>query len=164
MRPVACLALLTLAGCLPVTAATPPAHDPKPPAAMPAVVVDEFQFLVGDAVADTDPPRVPLLEGTPYGWGLHLRTGATSVIWREDFVLPAAPEVWGGGQDPFSAKFAPNRNLTEKRVPVPQDGWIGHTWLVAAGDPPGRYRMSVYIDGVLVHDFEFECVTAAPDP
>jgi hypothetical protein len=117
----------------------------------------EFGFLYFDEDASiffVETKNVPLEKGTFYGWRIHLLTDKEKVTWKELFILPGSPRVWGykqGTEIDEQGKVA----TTEKTV-SPKDGWIGHGWSVAIGDPPGTYVMKIYIEGFLAKTFTFE--------
>jgi hypothetical protein len=107
--------------------------------------------------------EVPLIENQGYGWLIELITLRTSVMWREIFVLPTAPETWGnldenGDELPGfrTVSISDDRRtiITERRV-KPESGLIYNSWAVAAGDPSGEYVMHIYVDGLFMKTFRF---------
>ena len=100
---------------------------------------------------------VPLVPNQAYGWVMILKTDDKTVRWREEFTLPAAPATWGG-PEPLGTRAMSDdgrTTITEREV-TPQNGMIFNSWSVAAGDPSGKYRMRVSINGVVVRTFEFQ--------
>jgi hypothetical protein len=97
--------------------------------------------------------RIPLKDGISYGWGIHLSTEKDNVTWKEVFILPEIPSVWGHCDDTKITNQG-RVAITEKTVSS-KGGWIGNMWSVAEGDPPGSYVMLVYVEGVLSRIFSF---------
>lgn len=120
------------------------------------VVVEQAQFGTYSKEGEfTAAKTVPLVVGQSYGWKVKLNQlkPDAKVKWKEEFVLPATPKEWGGSQGAVSKDK--RTNVTE-REDVPIDGWIGHAWSVAEGDPPGKYTMNVFINDTLVKTFKFQ--------
>ncbi len=103
----------------------------------------------------TETSKVPLETGQAYGWKLKLKQlqPNAKIKWKEEFILPAAPKKWGGEDTNVSKDKT--TNVTEREV-EPTNGWIGHAWDVAEGDPPGKYVMKIYINDVLMKTFKFQ--------
>ncbi len=125
----------------------------------------EFAFEKTDKIA--------LEPGVTFGWRLHLKgnheehvahsrtqngthAAAKTVRVKEVFVLPQAPARWGiGPQTKLSHDLT--QATTRDRVDLAaSNGWLSSAWTVSAGDPPGRYKMLVYLDDQLVKTFEFD--------
>ncbi|NWF60704.1 MAG: hypothetical protein HXY43_15945 [Fischerella sp.] len=102
--------------------------------------------------------KVPLQEGTVYGWRVQLRDYQGEVTWREVFQLPQRPETWGTtNTDNFSLSTDGTAAET-KRTDLTKDGVITNSWTIAAGDPMGKHTIEVYIDDRRIAAFEFEVV------
>jgi len=100
---------------------------------------------------------IPLKEGQGYGWFIELRTTKPSIKWREEFILPAAPETLGvAGSTARHSISVDRKTITTEREVTPQSGLISNVWTVAAGDPKGRHLIRVYVEGRLARSFEFQ--------
>lgn len=107
----------------------------------------------GLSVAETQ--RIPNRQGVTYGWVIRLDKDRDKVRWREEFVLPGAPEQWNlGGAESIEVSEDGTTAITERTVAT-NDGEIANWWSVAAGDPSGEYVMRVYVEGNLVKTFDF---------
>lgn len=142
--------ILLLAGALSASCAS---LDSRPK-------VEEAQFGLikqtpeGDLLVE-ETKRIPNREGVVYGWLIRLNTDREQVTWREEFVLPTAPEQWNtGGEEAITISEDRTTATTEHTVGV-DDGEIANWWGVAEGDPSGQYVMRVYIEGELAETFEF---------
>jgi hypothetical protein len=109
----------------------------------------EAEFVVTD--------RVPLIEGQFYGWVIKVGPQFAKVKWKEVFELPQAPQSWGAEETSGDLVISEDRkvSVTEEEVFV-EDGYIANYWNVVAGDPPGDYIMSVYVNDRLVETFRFK--------
>ena len=100
---------------------------------------------------------VPLKPNQSYGWLIQLRTDKPKIRWKEEFTLPAKPNTWGD-PEPIGARTVSSDgrvSVTEREV-APDRGTIFNVWTVAPGDPKGRYRIRVYVEGSLAQEFEFD--------
>ena len=127
------------------------------------LVVDVAQFGVMDYDADgevtfTETNAVKLVPRTSFGWRLHLEddTTRTHVRMKEVFVLPSAPATWGIGPNTTLNNDLTQATTVERVHLGSTDGWMASAWSVSAGDPPGVYKMMVYLDDQLVKTFEFD--------
>lgn len=141
-----------------------------------ALEVDVAEFGV-HALSDageytfSETNKVTLEPGVTFGWRLHLAgdhdlvTGKASqkVRVKEVFVLPQAPARWGiGPQTTLSHDLT--QATTHDRVDLrTSNGWLSSSWTMSAGDPPGQYKMLVYLDGQLVKTFEFDVEPTVAD-
>lgn len=100
---------------------------------------------------------VPYVVGQDYGWFIKIKTDQPTVKWREVFTLPAAPNTWGveGDTEDLSITNDGKTSTFEQEV-VPEEGLIFNSWTIAPGDPQGKHVIRVYIEGGIVHIFEFE--------
>lgn len=99
--------------------------------------------------------HVPLVVGQGYGWRIKLKTERKSITWREEFILPGAPESWGvSEQNEIEISIDGKVAVTERTV-IPENGLIENYWKVASGDPAGSYVINVYIDDIKVASFRF---------
>lgn len=97
--------------------------------------------------------RVPLVTGATFGWRIKLRDDSQVVQLREELELPAAPHVWRHTEDTLITSDRTTA-ITERSL-HPRDGWIENAWSFTDGDPAGRYKLRVYLDGQLVKEFSF---------
>ncbi|MBW4562464.1 MAG: hypothetical protein KME32_15190 [Mojavia pulchra JT2-VF2] len=105
--------------------------------------------------------RVPLQEGSKYGWQIQLKNYQGKVTWREILRLPKRPETWGvdSGEN---LSISPNgMEAVTKRTQSIADGVIQNFWTITPGDPPGKHKIEVYIDERLIRSFEFEIIPLA---
>lgn len=135
--------------------AIPPCHHH---AVSGDIDVEQAQFGISTWEDDsgyvfTETDHTHLVPGTIFGWRLKLREPMSTVMLREEFVLPAAPAYWGLGPD---TQLNEDRTvaITERRV-SPTDGWLSREWTMTAGDPPGTYEMRVFLNDELVKTFHF---------
>ncbi len=96
--------------------------------------------------------RIANVVDNAYGWQLHTASDEP-VRWREELILPAAPQEWRTANDVLIS--ADRTVAVTERVELPIDGMLEHGWSIAAGDPSGAYRMNLFVDGQLVRTFGF---------
>ena len=101
--------------------------------------------------------RFPAVTAAPFGWFILFKTDKPTVVWREEFELPVEPPTWGPGEALGIFQVSPDRKtaITERIIPT-RLGFIANEWRYAPGDPTGRHKMRVYIDGQLIREFGFE--------
>lgn len=101
--------------------------------------------------------KFPAVVAAPYGWYIVFKTDKPTVVWREEFELPAAPPTWGPGEAMGIFTISPDRRtaVTERIIPT-RVGFIANEWRYAPGDPIGAHKMRVYIDGQLIREFSFD--------
>ena len=136
-------------------------------ASLPAPVADKAEFGVWDADTNAVPKllvtkTVPLDLGIVYGWRLHLTDNKASVRVKQVLTLPATPQTWG--KNNALRLSGDKRTATFERQMQPKDGWIAEFIRVADGDPEGRHKLEVYVEGQLAQTFEFETKPDAPFP
>lgn len=136
-------------------------------ASTPAPVVDQAEFGVWDADTNGVPQllvtkTVPLDLGIVYGWRLHLTGSNAHIRVKQALTLPAAPQSWGRNNE--LRLSGDKRTATFERQMQPKDGWIAEFIRVADGDPEGKHKLEVFIDGRLAQTFDFETKTDAPFP
>jgi hypothetical protein len=136
-------------------------------AAVPAPVADKAEFGVWDADTNGVPKLlitkvVPLDLGIVYGWRLHLTGSKANVRVKQVLTLPATPQTWG--QNNAVRLSGDKRAATFERQMQLKDGWIAEFIRVADGDPEGKHKLEVFIEGQLAQTFEFETKTDAPFP
>lgn len=165
MKSLASTLAFALLFALGTASASTPAPEVAPAAPQVEVVGSVFGlFNVGsDGSAVFEPAAVvPLVQGQGYGWMLKLRTDAKQVRWREEFVLPAAPAVWNGAASvPADAGVkhtlsSDSRVSVMERVVAPEGGVVMNAWAIEKGDPAGKYRIRVFVEGRLAASFEFD--------
>lgn len=100
---------------------------------------------------------VPRTIDQNYGWILKLNRKSGKVRVLERMTLPEAPTTWGTGGQPHGMS-ADRRTLSLDVTLTVHDGTVAKSWDVVKGDPPGRYLISVYVEGSAPVQFEFEVV------
>lgn len=101
---------------------------------------------------------VPLAVGQRYGWIIEVRTLKRTLAVREEYVLPKA----ASDKEPDSA-VAKNLHIPDlRRSQVSQrqlalvDGQIVGEWSIGPGEPPGKRRLQVIVEGQVAATFEYE--------
>jgi len=124
------------------------------------VMVDEamFGYLIKDSngslqFRETD--RIPKKTGLTYGWRIHIRTDKDLVTWKELFLLPSAPDNWGGEEKEEITISGDRKQSIMIKTVIPENGWISNKWNVSEGDPSGKYVIHVYINGQFAKRFIF---------
>jgi hypothetical protein len=102
--------------------------------------------------------KVPLQEGTSYGWQIQLDGYEGSVTWKEVFKLPKPAETWVNSENVTISEDR-TEAVTVRTVQT-EDGIIANSWSVAAGDPVGNHKIEIYIDNRRVASFNFEVVSS----
>lgn len=178
--------------CVPVIFNSPCAAIPRVDSPIPAVTAegeDECDIGSGEfGIIGAGPPAgiknrhgkppagfvaasvVPLVVGQPYGWRIHVTPPDAFVHWKEEFTLPAVPKTWGGVNPDDSDPPGGKQQMLEKggKACVSEkdvraaNGTISNFWSVAKGDPPGVYKMRVWVNGKLAKTFEFQVKTQSP--
>lgn len=97
---------------------------------------------------------IPLLEGACYEWRLKLAKTKDAVDITEVFTLPTAPAGWGTPGDNVTISDD-LKTATSTMSLVPEGGWIGHGWCVAAGDPSGDHTIVVKSGDKVLGEFSF---------
>ena len=99
---------------------------------------------------------VPNEEDQMYGWRVRVPESEEAVKWIETVTLPEAPESWEGVEDDPNVMVSDDgRTATTMGIEVPDGGYLGSTWSVAPGDPPGEYEMSVELSDGRQASFTF---------
>jgi len=105
----------------------------------------------------TQGPYVPRVEGQAYGWFIKLEGHGKQVRWREEFTMPVAPKSWGAPETQGRRTVsADGRTAITERTVVPEQGMIVNIWEIGKGDPPGKYRIQVFVEGKPAGTFDFE--------
>ena len=88
-------------------------------------------------------------EARTYGWRAQLKTSRASVRVVERMTLPSAPDFWGIGA---GVTISSDRRTatTERALTVSPEGQIENAWMFSAGDPAGRYTVTITIEGIPV--------------
>lgn len=141
-----------------------PAAASCAPSAATEVIAVQFGAFGADENARLiliETNTIPVVPGTPFGWLVLFKTDKPTVVWREEFELPVAPPTWGPGELIGAFTVSPDRKtaVTERTIPTAL-GFFANMWRYAPGDPVGAHKMRIYIDGVLVREFEFSLVAA----
>lgn len=131
-----------LAGCSP-RSLPGPVHEKTDCSERPA----EFGIWAVDASGElhfVPSDTVPNVEDQPYGWRVQVGDSQEAIPWTETMTLPEVPDSWEGVDEDSTVQVLPDgRTSVTRRTTVPEDGYIGNTWYVALGDPPGEYQMIV---------------------
>jgi hypothetical protein len=143
---VAALGGLSLAWALEIQASVPSPRVAPPPGAGRTAV---FGIIAPDSAGKpvfvrTD--SVPNVEGQAYGWFLGVGESRAPVQWTEILTLPAPAASWSreGTSPPPNVSISPDgRNAVVRGEAVPEYGVIYDFWVVAPGDPAGRYTIVV---------------------
>lgn len=131
----------------------------SPVAAAPAVEIVGAEFGIfeagrNDEIVFQPTTVIPHAVGQRYGWIIDLRTTRRSLSVREEYVLPdKAP-----AGDAAGSVSLPDlrRSQVSQRQLVPHDGQIVGEWSVGPGEPAGRRRLQVFVEGQVAATFEFE--------
>jgi hypothetical protein len=109
-------------------------------------------------VTFTPTTKVPLNEGSQYGWRIQLKDYHGEVTWREVLRLPKLPESWStdNGEN-FSIATDGAQGITT-RTQSAKNGFIQNRWTVLHGDPTGKHTIEVYIADRRIAFFEFEVI------
>jgi hypothetical protein len=101
---------------------------------------------------------VPLAVGQRYGWIIEVRTLKRTLAVREEYVLPKA----ASDKEPDNA-VARNLHIPDlRRSQVSQrqlalvDGQIIGEWSIGPGEPPGKRRLQVIVEGQVAATFDYE--------
>lgn len=109
------------------------------------------------SAAFTASRQLPLQDGQAFGWRLRLAPAGGEVRVRETLTLPAEPRTFGDPEPGLRRRTSPDgRSVISEYRLQPQDGWIANSWTVTRGDPPGRWRITVELEGQPPQVFEFE--------
>jgi hypothetical protein len=105
--------------------------------------------------------NVPLLDGYSYGWRIHFKKYKGKVTWREILQLPKVPETWGT-QNGENFSLSPDGSAAiTSRTDYVENSMIQNTWAITTGDPLGKHRIDVFIDGRRVARFNFDVMAAS---
>jgi hypothetical protein len=92
--------------------------------------------------------NIPNVEDQPYGWRVRVGDSKSVVRWTETLSRPGAPDSRDAvATDPGAIVSADGRTVITAMEMVPEDGYVEHSWYVAAGDLPGRYDVTVELPG-----------------
>lgn len=132
------------------TAAPPPA---------PVVEILGADFGIFEEVAPRElafePTRVvPHKEGQRYGWVIEVRTTKRHLSVREEYLLPSRVVDEGRKGDTIVIPLDRRAQVSERQL-APVDGRIYGEWAVGPGEPPGKRRLEVIVEGQPV-SFEYE--------
>lgn len=164
------LAVLLAAACGEAKPPPPPVRDlpdtaaPPPPAPRARRSVEIEQAAVGvftrtpDGQVDFRPAKtIPMKPDLQFGWVIGLTTTRPTVRWREEFILPEAPETWGPVAGNHQLSDDRKVSILEREV-VPDGGVVYNVWTTSPGDPKGRHVIRVTIEDAepVVFEFDFE--------
>jgi hypothetical protein len=104
---------------------------------------------------------VPLVPNRScYRWAIRTNSSKALVKFKEVFELPIAPKIWGGAENEFKTSRTTNQRKTAvtERFFTLKNGWVENSWCVADGDPEGRYKIDVWLDGKFASTFKFKVI------
>jgi hypothetical protein len=90
-----------------------------------------------------------------YGWAMVVKTDRPTVHWREEFTLPAKGP-WNTSKELGTTVKGDGKTAVTERDVAPINGIIFNSWIVAEGDPPGRYVIKVKVDDAPIQIFNFD--------
>ena len=150
MRTVILIAALAL----PLSASFALTQKSEPP---PQFKVLKAEFGVISPGGFQPSTKVPLKEGQRFGWVIQLETKRERIKWREEFRVPAVPQIWQVDDKSTKHTLSTDRKTSvlegEARL---ENGLIYNFWQIAPGDPKGRHQMRVMVEGLLVATFDFD--------
>jgi hypothetical protein len=99
---------------------------------------------------------IPMLAGACYNWWLRLSKSKGDVEVVEVFTLPSAPASWGSVNDTTTISEDMLTATSTMSLTPDENGWIGHGWCVAEGDPTGDHRIVVKAGDRVLGEFPFQ--------
>lgn len=99
---------------------------------------------------------IPLLAGACYTWWLKLAKTKGDVEISEEFTLPSAPESWGSVNETMVISDDMRTATSSMTLTPDENGWIGHAWCVAEGDPTGDHKIVVKSGDRMLGEFPFQ--------
>ena len=99
---------------------------------------------------------IRLADKPHYGWMMRIKTDKPTVHWREEFTLPGPASQWNTQGTPTVVGGDRKTAVTDREIAAPANGIILNVWDVADGDPKGRYRIKVTVEGAGDRTFEFD--------
>lgn len=117
-----------------------------------------FEEGKGNEIVFQPSSYVPLAIGQRYGWIIEVRTLKRTLAVREEYVLPKA-----ASDKPPDSHVARNlhipdlrRNQVSQRQLALVDGQIVGEWSIGPGEPPGKRRLQVTVEGQVAATFDYE--------
>ena len=106
----------------------------------------------------TESARIPYEIGMEYGWRIDLREVPGKIIVEENFKLPAVAD-WILRDPNEEIVFAEGRHAKRIKI-LPADAKgdsriLSGSWLIAKGDPQGRHRIRLTVNGHRFTTLEF---------
>lgn len=126
------------------------------PALAQSVVETDFQVTITDSAGEQTTESttvVPLRNGACYTWWLRFDKTKGDIGVTETLILPYAPATWGTQDNTTISEDGTTATSTYTLTPT--DGWIGHQWCAAKGDPVGDHLIEVRMGDELVGTFPF---------
>lgn len=99
---------------------------------------------------------IPLLPGSCYNWWLKLGKTKGDVTVTEIFTLPSEPAGWGTVNDTTTISEDNLTSTTTMSLTPDDQGWIGHGWCVAEGDPTGDHHITIKAGTRVLGEFPFQ--------
>lgn len=117
-----------------------------------------FQESKGNEILFQPANIVPQAIGQRYGWIIEVRTKKRTLAVREEYVLPTAANAKEPDSQVAKNLFIPDlrRSQVSQRQLVPVDGQIVGEWSIGPGEPPGKRRLQVIIEGEVGATFDYE--------
>jgi hypothetical protein len=109
-------------------------------------------------ISPTD--KIPLQVGVAYGWRIQLLEYRGDVKWREVLKLPKPPNSWSTQNSEDFSISPDGTTAVTRKIQLTKDGTIENFWVIAPGDPTGKYEIEVYVNEHKVSTFEFEIVSS----
>jgi hypothetical protein len=127
--------------------------------------VGKFKFGIlrlksnGDYVMDVETTRIPLmLKDTGFRFGISFEnSGGEMIEWYEVVQLPRPLKQVGGDL------VQVDRNVLQSATLASNDKKIVDQFWFDEGDPLGRHRMQIFVNGVLEYQVDFEVVEPRKD-
>ena len=102
--------------------------------------------------------KIPLQEGTIYGWRIQLQGYQGKLTWQEVLTLPRPPLSWGTDNGEHFFLSPDGTKSVIKRTDFVKKGIVDNFWTVSSGDPVGKHVMEVYSGKRRIATFKFELI------
>lgn len=119
------------------------------------IVVEAVFGYIDDQTGEiVEANRIDTSKHKGFGWRVRLEGTRRTVQFREEFILPAPAQTWQVGRETKVAADRASAVTTGKRR-LEGDMTLRNAWIHTPGDPRGAHTTRVYIDQVLVGEFDF---------
>ncbi|MCJ8282836.1 MAG: hypothetical protein MJK14_24280 [Rivularia sp. ALOHA_DT_140] len=102
--------------------------------------------------------KIPLQEGTVYGWRIQLQEYQGKLTWQEVLTLPKPPLTWGTDNGEHFFLSPDGTKSVIKRTDLVNKGMVNNFWTVSSGDPTGKHVIEVYTNKHRIATFKFEVI------